>query len=95
VTLATPVGIRARAGVHALRWLAAAALTLLAHAAAIWAVVGWRSATVAPSDPPPAVMIDLSSVAPTSTVPERNAADGPQMTEATPSPSDRVTERMK
>jgi protein TonB len=76
-----------------LRWLAAAALTLLAHAAAVWAVVGWRSATVAPSDPPPAVMIDLSSVAPSSRAPERNAADGPQMTEATPSPSDRVAER--
>jgi periplasmic protein TonB len=94
VTFATPFGDRIRAGgVHTLRWLAAAALTLLAHAAAVWVVVGWRSTAVAPSEPPPAVMIDLSPVAPSSTAPERNVADGPQMTEATPSPSDRVAER--
>jgi hypothetical protein len=93
VTFATPVSDRARAGVHTLRWPAAAALTLLAHAAAVWAVVGWRSAVVAPSDPPPAVVIDLSPVAPSSTAPERSVADGPQMTEATPSPSDRAAER--
>jgi hypothetical protein len=52
VTFATPVGARARAGdVHTLRWFGAAALTLLAHAATVWAVVGWRPATVAPSRP--------------------------------------------
>jgi hypothetical protein len=63
VTFATPVGARARAGdEHTLRWFGAAALTLLAHAAAVWAVVGWRSTTVVPSDPPPAVIIDLSPV---------------------------------
>jgi periplasmic protein TonB len=92
VTFATPVSGRT-SGAHTLRWLAAAALTLLAHAAAVWAVVGWRSAVVAPSDPPPAVVIDLSPVAPSSTAPERSVADGPQMTEATSSPSDRAAER--
>ena len=94
MTLPTPVGARARAGgAHTLRWLAAAALTVLAHAAAVWIAIGWRAAAVAPSEPPPAVMIDLSPVTPSSTAPEQSAADGPQMTEATPSPSDRVALR--
>ena len=54
MTFPTPVEARDRAGgVHTLRWLAAAALTVLAHAAAVWAAVGWRSATIAPSEPPP------------------------------------------
>ncbi len=92
MTFAPPVSARA-GGAHTLRWLAAAALTLLAHTAVVLAVVGWRSAAVAPSEPPPAVTIDLSPVAPSSTAPEQNMADGPQMTEATPSPSDRVAER--
>jgi protein TonB len=93
MTFATPVGARPWLGsAHTLRWLVAAALTLLAHAAAVWAVVGWRSAVIAPSEPPPAIMIDLP-VAPSSRAPERNVADDPQMTEATPSPSDRVAEK--
>ena len=93
VTFAPPVSARALAGgAHTLRWLAAAALTLLAHTAVVLAVVGWRSAAVAPSEPPRS-RIDLSPVAPSSTAPEQNMADGPQMTEATPSPSDRVAEQ--
>lgn len=93
MTFATPVGVRTRAGVHTLRWLGAAALTLLAHAAAVWIVVNWRSATVTPSEPLPAVTIDLSPVAPSSTAPEQSVADGPQMTEAAPSPSDEAAKK--
>ena len=92
MTFATLAGARA-GGVHTLRWLGAAALTLLAHAAVVWVVVNWRSATATPSEPPPAVTIDLSPVAPSSIAPEQDAADGPQMTEAAPSPSDEAAKK--
>lgn len=76
-------------GGHAPRWLGAAALTVLVHGAAVWTVLHWRSAeVVAPSEPPPAVMIDLSPIVSSPKTPRQDMAVGPQMVEAQPAPSD-------
>jgi periplasmic protein TonB len=79
---------------HVLRWLMAAALTVLAHGAAVWIILNWRSeAAVAPSEPPPAVMIDLSPLVMNPREPQRDVAVGPQMTEAELAPSDEAARR--
>jgi periplasmic protein TonB len=85
------LGVR---GGHATRWLGAAALTVLAHAAAVWIILNWRSAEVAaPSEPPPAVMIDLSTLISSPQAPQQDVAIGPQMTEAQPAPSDEAAKK--
>ena len=90
------VRIDRRAGVrgaHVARWLAAGAFTVLAHATALWTVLNWRSAEVlAPSEPPPAVTIDLSPLI-SPDAPQQDVAVGPQMTEAQPAPSDKAAKK--
>jgi periplasmic protein TonB len=85
-----------RAGFHAhpLRWVIAAALTVLVHGAAVWLVLTWRSVeAVAPNEPPPAVMIDLSPLVVSPRELQQDVAVGPQATEAQPAPSDETAKK--
>jgi protein TonB len=73
---------RFHAGLTAARWGAAALIVAGAHAGAVWAALNWREAETPPSEPPPAVMIDLAPVAVAPSAPPQEVAPGPQQTEA-------------
>jgi protein TonB len=66
------------------RWTAAMVVVVAAHGAAVWLAMHWRSATAAPGEAPPAVMIDLAPIAVAPEAPPQEVAPGPQMTEAQP-----------
>jgi periplasmic protein TonB len=87
---------RFHAGLTAARWGAAALIVAGAHAGAVWAALNWREAETPPSEPPPAVMIDLAPVAVAPSAPPQEVAPGPQQTEAelqpTPDPTPPIDE---
>ncbi len=87
---------RFHAGLTAARWGAAALIVAGAHAGAVWAVLNWREVETAPSEPPPAVMIDLAPVAVAPSASPQDVAPGPQQTEAelqpTPDPPPPIDE---
>jgi protein TonB len=66
------------------RWAAAMVVVVAVHGAAVWLAMHWRSATAAPGEAPPAVMIDLAPIAVAPEAPPQEVAPGPQMTEAQP-----------
>jgi protein TonB len=68
------------------RWSGSFALVLAAHAAAIGAALGWRSAEAPYSPPPAAVMLELAPlpVAPETT--PNDAPPAPDLSEAIPDP---------
>lgn len=66
----------------AARWGGAALIVAGVHAGAVWAALNWREAEMPPSEPPPAIMIDLAPVAVAPSTPPHDVAPGPQQTEA-------------
>jgi protein TonB len=70
-----------------LRWGAAAAVVVAAHAGAVWVAVEWSPAAVVANDPPPAVTIDLAPLAVAPPAPPDEVAPGPQVTESLPEPT--------
>lgn len=64
-----------------MRWTAAVALVVAAHAAGAWIALNWKPAMAA-GEPPAAVMIELAPLAVAPEVPQHDVAPGPQMTEA-------------
>lgn len=68
----------------AMRWGMATALVVVAHGAGAWAALNWHPIDTMPSDPPPAVMIELAPLAVAPPTPPQDVAPGPQMTEAQP-----------
>jgi len=67
-----------------LRWTAAGIIVVAAHAGAAWIMVNWKPVMAAPSEPPPAVMIELAALAVAPETPPQEVAPGPQQTEAQP-----------
>lgn len=75
-----------------IRWGGAALLVLAAHGAGAWAALHWQPIEAMPSQPPPAVMIELAPLAVAPPTPQQELAPGPQMTESQPEPTpDRPT----
>lgn len=83
---------RAASPFAALRWGAAAAIVVAAHAGAAWVALEWSPASTVANDPPPAVTIDLAPLAVASPAPPDEIAPGPQVTEAQPEPTPDVVD---
>jgi periplasmic protein TonB len=67
---------------EALRWSLALLFATLIHFSAALVVLDWSKSDAAPSEPPPAVTIDLAPIAASSNAIEHNVSPGPQMIEA-------------
>jgi protein TonB len=67
-----------------LRWGSAAAIVLGAHGGVAWLALREAPAQTMQSDAPPAVMIELASVALAPEAPQQEVAPGPQAAEAQP-----------
>jgi periplasmic protein TonB len=70
----------------AIRWTTAAIIVVAAHGGGAWLALNWKPA-LAVGEPPPAVMIELASLAAALEAAPQDVAPGPQVTEAQTEPT--------
>lgn len=85
--------LRGVTAASALRWAVAATIVVAAHGGAAWFALNWIPALASPSEPPPAVMIELAPLAVAPETPPQEVAPGPQMAEAQPEPTPEAPEK--